>query len=198
MTRRVGNRPQHKPIHAEVLATAQRLSRSKDWTFKPVEVVRALPHLNEGSVRTHIGSRCCENAPKNHDHRWPYFHRVGRGVYKVLPAFRQTVLAGPASREECTVDNQADDTTTARDAQYVTAHSAIHAVIAESEGWYVAECLEAAVVTQGRTLDETLVNLRSALELHLYGEELALIGLPPAPRLVVSYETSAFTSGCLD
>ena len=43
----------------------------------------------------------------------------------------------------------------------------------ESEGWYVAECLEVAVVTQGRSLDETLANqanLRSALELHLDDE----------------------------
>jgi predicted RNase H-like HicB family nuclease len=54
--------------------------------------------------------------------------------------------------------------------------------------------LEIAVVTQGRSLDETLANLRSALELHLDDEELALAGLAPSPRLVVSYETSAFAS----
>ncbi|MGB0562361.1 MAG: type II toxin-antitoxin system HicB family antitoxin [Spirulinaceae cyanobacterium] len=33
----------------------------------------------------------------------------------------------------------------------------IHAVIqASEEGWYVAECDEIAVVTQGRTLDEVV------------------------------------------
>ena len=32
----------------------------------PVEIVRALPHLDPGTVRTHIVSRCCVNAPKNH------------------------------------------------------------------------------------------------------------------------------------
>ncbi|MXW92931.1 MAG: type II toxin-antitoxin system HicB family antitoxin [Rhodospirillaceae bacterium] len=67
----------------------------------------------------------------------------------------------------------------------------MHAVVAESEGWFVAECLEVAVVTQGRTLDETLANLRSALALHLDDEELSRTGLSPAPRLAVSYETSA-------
>ncbi len=72
----------------------------------------------------------------------------------------------------------------------------IHAAIEESEGWYVAECLEVAVVTQGRSLDETLANLRSALALHLDDEELARVGLPVAPRLVVSYETPAFGAGC--
>ena len=72
--------------------------------------------------------------------------------------------------------------------------SAIHVVISESEGWFVAECLETAVVTQGRSLDETMANLRNALELHLDGEELAHTGLSPSPRLVVSYETPAFAS----
>ena len=79
-------------------------------------------------------------------------------------------------------------------AEPVGLRPAIHAVVEESEGWYVAECLETAVVTQGRSLDETLVNLRDALELQLDGEELARLGLTPAPRLVVSYETQAFLS----
>lgn len=72
--------------------------------------------------------------------------------------------------------------------------ASIHAAITRSDDWYVAECLEAAVVTQGRTFDETLGNLRDALELHLDVEECARIGLPPNPRLVVSYETPVFAS----
>lgn len=72
--------------------------------------------------------------------------------------------------------------------------ASIHAMITRSDDWYVAECLEAAVVTQGRTFDETLGNLRDALELHLDVEECARIGLSPNPRLVVSYETSVFAS----
>lgn len=72
--------------------------------------------------------------------------------------------------------------------------AAIHVTVSESEGWYVAECLEVAVVTQGRTLDETLANLRDALELHLDEEELARAALPSEPRLVVNYETSALAS----
>lgn len=38
---------------------------------------------------------------------------------------------------------------------------------------YVAECLELAVVTQGRTLDETVKNLQEATALHLEGESPA-------------------------
>ena len=41
------------------------------------------------------------------------------------------------------------------------------------ERGYVAECLDLAVVTQGRTLDETVQNLREALLLHLEEEDLA-------------------------
>lgn len=193
MARHDGNRREGKPIHAEVLAAAQRLCRREDWTFRPYEVVRALPYLNESSVRTHIVSRCCKNAPENHAHRWPYFRRVGRGVYEILPPFRRTEPDGSSTREELAADNPTGYTT-AQGATEVDPQSAIHAVVSESEGWYVAECLEVAVVTQGRSLDETLANLRSALELHLGDEELARIGLPPAPRLVVNYETSAFAA----
>ena len=32
---------------------------------------------------------------------------------------------------------------------------------------YVAECLDIAVVTQGRTLDEVVANLKEAVPLHL-------------------------------
>ena len=44
------------------------------------------------------------------------------------------------------------------------------------EGGYVGECLNLAVVTQGRTLDETVQNLREAISLHLGGEDLAKVG----------------------
>lgn len=40
------------------------------------------------------------------------------------------------------------------------------------ESGYVAECLNLAVVTQGETLDETVRNLREAIQLHLEGEEI--------------------------
>jgi hypothetical protein len=77
-------------IHARVLEAAIRLCRGGGgWTFRPRAVVAALSDLNPGSVRTHVMSRCCVNAPSNHAHRWPYFRRVGRGLYQVLPAWRR-------------------------------------------------------------------------------------------------------------
>jgi len=181
-----------KPIHAEVLAAAQRLCRAEDWTFRPVDVVRALPHLNARSVRTHIVSRCCVNAPEHHPHRWPYFRRVGRGVYEILPPYRRDVSEAAVGYEMAVANARTGSRLAVHDSAHGGAPSAIHAVVAESEGWFVAECLEVAVVTQGRTLDETLANLRSALALHLDDEELSRTGLSPAPRLAVSYETYAF------
>ncbi len=56
------------------------------------------------------------------------------------------------------------------------------------EGGYVAECLDLAVVTQGKTLDETVQNLREAIQLHLQGEDLAELGLAPNAPVMVMLE----------
>ena len=53
---------------------------------------------------------------------------------------------------------------------------------------YVAECLELAVVTQGRTLDETVKHLQEATALHLDGEDLATLGLRKNPTLLLTME----------
>jgi predicted RNase H-like HicB family nuclease len=64
----------------------------------------------------------------------------------------------------------------------------IHATIIKGETHYVAECEQLAVVTQGVTIDETIQNLREAVELHLEGEDLAALGLAPDPVIMVSME----------
>lgn len=76
-------------IHNEVLNAARQIaSKSDNSTFTIAAVISALPHLNERTVRTHIASRCCVNAPKNHASKLPYFRRVDYGVYQVEPKFR--------------------------------------------------------------------------------------------------------------
>lgn len=40
----------------------------------------------------------------------------------------------------------------------------------KGEKYYVGECLDFSIVTQGRKLDETLANIKEAAELHLEGE----------------------------
>ena len=64
----------------------------------------------------------------------------------------------------------------------------IKASVRWGETYYVAECLEVPVVTQGKTIDETLANLREAVELHLEGEDLESLGLASSPALLVTME----------
>ncbi len=47
----------------------------------------------------------------------------------------------------------------------------------KGEKYYIAECLEIPVVTQGITLDEVVGNLKEAVALHLEGEDLEQLGL---------------------
>ena len=180
------------PIHIQLLRTARRLCNEEDWTFRLRDVVDALPHLNAKSVYADA-SRCCVNAPRHHAKQWEYFRRTRNGVYEILPRFRLPASDNAPVHEEH-VRHRAGNATEASPPDQSASQSAIHVVISESEGWFVAECLETAVVTQGRSLDETMANLRNALELHLDGEELARTGLSSSPRLVVSYETPAFAS----
>ncbi len=64
----------------------------------------------------------------------------------------------------------------------------IKAIVRKGESHYVAECVEIAVVTQGKTLDETVKNLQEAVELHIEGENLTEMGLAPNPTLIVTME----------
>jgi predicted RNase H-like HicB family nuclease len=70
----------------------------------------------------------------------------------------------------------------------MTLQHTIKAVVRKGETHYVAECVEVAVVTQGKTLDETINNLKEAVELHLAGENLAELGLASNPTLIVTME----------
>ena len=65
----------------------------------------------------------------------------------------------------------------------------IKAFVYKGEEYYVAECMDIAVVTQGKTLDETVSNLQEAIALHLEGENPADFDLAPNPSLLVTYET---------
>ena len=71
----------------------------------------------------------------------------------------------------------------------MTQQKNIKAVIKKGDdGFFVAECLEIAVVTQGKTLDETASNLKEAVELFLEGEDPKEYGLVDKPGLIVTFE----------
>jgi len=172
-------------IHEEVLETARRICRERgDKSFRVADVVHALPHLNQSSVRTHIISRCCVNAPKNHPHKWDYFRRTGRGEYVILSPYN--VKREPPSRI-------AESPSTYSPAG--PARDTIHVVVRRSGGLYVAEGLELALVTQGRSLDELLRNLKQAIRLHLEDEDPRVFGLAASPRIAVTYEESLSGDG---
>lgn len=64
----------------------------------------------------------------------------------------------------------------------------IHAILHPDSKVYIAECVELAVVTQGRTLDEVVRNLQEAIGLHLEGEDLAEFGLSLPLRVQLRLE----------
>jgi len=64
----------------------------------------------------------------------------------------------------------------------------IKAYISPGEKYWVAECLEIGVVTQGKTVDETIANLREAVALFLDGEDPADFDLAPDPSLLITLE----------
>ena len=178
------------PIHLEVFRAALRLCRRRGgWTFRPDEIVRLLPSLNASSVRTHIVSRCCVNAPRNHPHTWDYFKRVERAVYEIRPKHRRVAAEQPKPATKL------GKSRVAYHAGRRPLGGVVHAIVARDGAWFVAECLEVAVVTQGRSLDETAEALREAVALHLDGEDTAALGLTASPRLVLQYETSVVGRG---
>ena len=65
----------------------------------------------------------------------------------------------------------------------------INAFIRQGEHYYIAECVEIGVVTQGKTVDETIANLREAVALHLKDEDFAQLGLVPHPALIITSES---------
>jgi predicted RNase H-like HicB family nuclease len=60
-----------------------------------------------------------------------------------------------------------------------------HVTLDREEGWYAAHALEdPSVITQGRTIDEVIVNVREVAEL-LYGEKEVQVELILPPDLLV-------------
>ena len=67
----------------------------------------------------------------------------------------------------------------------------IKASIRRGKNAYVAECVGLPIVTQGKTLDETVSNLQEAVSLHLEGEDFAELGLCEPLTFLVLLELEA-------
>src|SRR5260370_17536365 len=64
----------------------------------------------------------------------------------------------------------------------------IHVRIFRGEKYFVAECFDLPVVTQGATLDELIKNVKEAIALQLEGENPADFGLAPDASILASYD----------
>lgn len=60
--------------------------------------------------------------------------------------------------------------------------------IFKGEDQYVAECFDLPVVTQARTLDELMLNVKEAIALQLEGEDPADFGLSADASILANYE----------
>jgi predicted RNase H-like HicB family nuclease len=69
-----------------------------------------------------------------------------------------------------------------------TRRRVIHAILHPDSRVYTAQCVELAVVTQGRTLDEVVRNLNEAIALYLEDEDLTKFGLSTPIRLQLRLE----------
>lgn len=69
----------------------------------------------------------------------------------------------------------------------------IHFHISKGEKQYVAQGIELPVVTQGKTLDELVENIKEATALQLEGENLSDYELSPNPSILVDLEVPTST-----
>ncbi len=60
--------------------------------------------------------------------------------------------------------------------------------IYKGENYYIGEGIDLPIVTQGKTLDEVVANIKEALELHLEGEDLSELDMAPHPSVLVNFE----------
>jgi predicted RNase H-like HicB family nuclease len=60
--------------------------------------------------------------------------------------------------------------------------------IYKSDKYYVAQGIDLPVVTQGKTLDELVRNIKEATQIQLTGENLADFDLAPKPSVLVNLE----------
>lgn len=71
----------------EVLAAARRIHAAGHADFSPAEIIAQMQRSGttypESTIRTHVVSRLCANAPVNHTPTYDDLERVGHGRYRL-------------------------------------------------------------------------------------------------------------------
>jgi hypothetical protein len=78
-----------KTCRDELIESVRKIVKNKgENKFKVSEVITFMKQngtvYEESTIRTHITSRCCKNAPQNHASVYEDFERIGNGIYKLL------------------------------------------------------------------------------------------------------------------
>jgi len=73
----------------EVVEAARAIiARKRRNEFRLIEITQYLKNANseysESTIRTHVASRCCANAPDHHAKVYRDFERIGEGMYRVV------------------------------------------------------------------------------------------------------------------
>jgi predicted RNase H-like HicB family nuclease len=59
-------------------------------------------------------------------------------------------------------------------------------IIKQEEEWFVATCLENNIASQGKTLDEAIINLKEAIALYYEDEKEEEINLPQSDQIYIT------------
>lgn len=70
----------------------------------------------------------------------------------------------------------------------------IQVKIYKGEKYYVAECLDLPVVTQGKDLDKVVENIKEAINLHLEDEDLKDWDIFPDFSILVNFELPSYAN----
>ena len=60
--------------------------------------------------------------------------------------------------------------------------------ISKGERYFIGEGIDLPIVTQGKTIDEVVSNIKEALQLQLEGEQLAELDISPHAAILVNLE----------
>lgn len=64
----------------------------------------------------------------------------------------------------------------------------IHFNISKGDKYYIGECSELPIITQGKTLDETVANIKEAFSLYIEEENLEDLDISPAPVISINLD----------
>jgi predicted RNase H-like HicB family nuclease len=64
--------------------------------------------------------------------------------------------------------------------------------ISKSDDYYVAEAVDFPIVTQAKTFEELISNIKEAVEVYLYDENIEDSNIVKNPSLLINFEIPAY------